>query len=193
MGSETRERMVQTAARLVMSQGFHGTSLAEILAASQAPRGSLYFHFPGGKEELILAGAQHAIAQASKNLRHAFAQTADASEGIRLFFDGLVEMELDSHYRIGCPVNALTSDTPAHTSPLSDVCREGIREWEQIYRDAFVADGIAPTRAAELATFVLAAEEGAILMARARRETAPLESVRDQLATMIRNEPRSPA
>ena len=54
MASNTRKKMIETTARLVQAKGYHGTSLNEILKKSDAPRGSLYFHFPGGKKTLVL-------------------------------------------------------------------------------------------------------------------------------------------
>lgn len=180
--------MVETVAQLVMRQGFHGTSLSEILEQSDAPRGSLYFHFPGGKDELIAEGARQAITQASQAMRDAFEQADDAAAGLAAFFDLLIKMELETDYHFGCPVNALVSDAMETATPLAEICREGIQQWEAIYKEAFIQDGITPGRAETLAAFVLAAEEGAILMARAKRDIAPLETVRDQLATMIRAE-----
>lgn len=188
MGSDTRARMVSTVAQLVMRQGFHGTSLSEILKESQAPRGSLYFHFPGGKDELILEGARAAIAQASESMRDAFEKSPDAASGLAAFFDLLIKMEIETDFHFGCPVNALVSDAMETATPLADLCREGIEQWETIYKQAFVQDGIDPQRAETLASFVLAAEEGAILMARAKRDVEPLETVRDKLVLMLRSE-----
>lgn len=188
MGTDTRARMVETVARLVMQQGFHGTSLSEILDQSGAPRGSLYFHFPGGKDELILEGTRHAIDQASRAMREAFEQTEDAAAGVAAFFDFLIENQIATDYRFGCPVNALTSDAMTHSTALADICRQGIEEWGSIYSKALERDGLAPDRATQLGEFILAAEEGAILMSRAQRDVGPLERVRDHLATLLRQE-----
>ena len=54
MAKDTRTRMLETTARLLQHRGFYGTALSDILEQSGAPRGSLYFHFPGGKEQLVL-------------------------------------------------------------------------------------------------------------------------------------------
>lgn len=47
--------MIDTTLDLIQSRGYHGTGLGRITDASGAPRGSVYFHFPGGKDELVVA------------------------------------------------------------------------------------------------------------------------------------------
>ena len=54
MATDTRTRMIEATALLLRRRGYHGTSLNDILSASGAPRGSLYFHFPGGKDQLVI-------------------------------------------------------------------------------------------------------------------------------------------
>src|SRR6476620_2085428 len=55
MGNETRATMIEGAIQLLATRGVHGASLLKVLEHTGAPRGSVYHHFPGGKEELILA------------------------------------------------------------------------------------------------------------------------------------------
>jgi TetR/AcrR family transcriptional regulator, lmrAB and yxaGH operons repressor len=53
--SDTRSRILQSAVLLFRQRGYHGVGVNDILAAAQAPKGSLYHHFPGGKAELAVA------------------------------------------------------------------------------------------------------------------------------------------
>src|SRR6202042_3748637 len=64
MARSVRERMVDSAVVLLAQRGFQGASFSEVLAHSQAPRGSIYHHFPDGKEQLIGAAVDHAGARA---------------------------------------------------------------------------------------------------------------------------------
>src|SRR5437773_11903955 len=84
--SDSKEKTLLAATRLLRQQGYHGTALHDILQAGGSPRGSLYFHFPGGKEEigeaaLTLAGA--AVAQA-------IAKAAATAESAATFLVGIV-------------------------------------------------------------------------------------------------------
>ncbi|TGW02048.1 TetR/AcrR family transcriptional regulator, partial [Mesorhizobium sp. M2D.F.Ca.ET.145.01.1.1] len=62
MATDTRTRMIEATALLLRRRGYHGTSLNDILTASGAPRGSLYFHFPGGKDQLVIEVTRASVA-----------------------------------------------------------------------------------------------------------------------------------
>ena len=49
---DTRERILTAAQRLFRKRGYHATGLSDILEAANAPKGSLYHHFPDGKEAI---------------------------------------------------------------------------------------------------------------------------------------------
>ena len=85
MAQDTRTRMLEKTATLLQHRGYYGTSLSDILEASAAPRGSLYFHFPGGKDQLVLEATRAAAEAATTELDHLL-QTAEtpASSGARL-------------------------------------------------------------------------------------------------------------
>ena len=63
--------MLETTARLLQHRGYHGTALSDILEESAAPRGSLYFHFPGGKDQIVMEATRAAVAKATLALREA--------------------------------------------------------------------------------------------------------------------------
>ena len=73
MAKDTRTRMLETTARLLQHRGYHGTALSDILEASGAPRGSLYFHFPSGKDQLVVEATRLAVEQTSHFLRETLA------------------------------------------------------------------------------------------------------------------------
>lgn len=87
--------------------GFHGTGLNELIAASGAPRGSLYYHFPGGKAEIVAAGLEIARAQTDTLLRHAFAGERPLKEKVLALFASSMNEDLPSY---GCPVAAVALD-----------------------------------------------------------------------------------
>ena len=91
MASDTRTRMLETTARLLQHRGYFGTALSDILAASGAPRGSLYFHFPGGKDQLVIEATRLAVEETSAFLRETLGAARTPAEAVRMFFEAAAD------------------------------------------------------------------------------------------------------
>jgi TetR/AcrR family transcriptional repressor of lmrAB and yxaGH operons len=186
MASNARERMVETTASLVHRRGFHGTSLSDILVESGAPRGSLYYHFPGGKEELVLEATRQGIANVTTLLKDVLTGTPDVAGGVRAFIEAAAHMLRDSRFVFGCPVAPIVLDSP-ESSALAEVCREALQEWQQVLVEGLGSGGIERARAESLATVVVCTLEGGLMLARARRDIAPLDAIAEEVASMVKN------
>ncbi|WP_447005459.1 TetR/AcrR family transcriptional regulator [Saccharothrix isguenensis] len=175
--TDTRQRMVRTAAELFRSQGYHATGLNQVLAEGGTPKGSLYFHFPGGKEEL----AVEAISLAGNDLRDALAAVLDAEpdpvKALAQALELLGEDLLASGFRKGCPIATVALDAAADSEPIRLACEEAYESWQSVIAARVGDDG--------LATVVLAAIEGALLLARTRRSLAPLRTVGARLGVLL--------
>jgi TetR/AcrR family transcriptional regulator, lmrAB and yxaGH operons repressor len=188
---DTREYMIETTSGLVHRLGFHGTSLNEVLTESGAPRGSLYYHFPGGKEQLVLEATRQGVASVTQLLKEALADSPDPAEGVRAFVEAAAHVLRDSGYVFGCPVAPIVLDSP-ESSALAEVCQQALEEWQQVLVEGLGLAGIERGRAESLATMIVCGLEGGLILARARRDTAPLDAVADEFASMVRSAlPRS--
>lgn len=185
MSTDTRERMVETAAALIARRGVEANSIGDILAASGAPRGSLYHHFPGGKGELVLEATRLAVGRITAAIEQVMAESRDPIAGVRGYLTAAGEELRDSDWTIGCPVAPVVLDDPEAGTPLADLCRDTFASWEQIFATHLEAAGLESVRAASLATVIVAAGEGALLMARTRRSLAPLDAVAEELAQLL--------
>ncbi len=192
MALDTRTRLLETTFRLVQEKGFHGTSLNDILAESGAPRGSLYYHFPGGKEELVRESMLQAANRITQFLKDLFAEGCDPTVGVRAYIEAAAEELRDSGFVFGCPVAPVVLDLAGGSSTLEEACREVLEEWRRILAGGLASAGIEEQRADLLAIMIVAAVEGALILARAQRDTSPLEVIAEELVLMIRNAlPRS--
>lgn len=186
MAKDTREHMIETTAGLVHRRGFHGTSLNEILLESGAPRGSLYYHFPGGKEELVLEATRQGIANVTRLLKEVLTGSPDLADGVRAFAEAAAHMLRDSRFVFGCPVAPIVLDSP-ESSALAEVCQEAFEEWQQVLVEGLGSGGIERGRAESLATVIVCGLEGGLILARARRDVAPLDAIAEELASMVRS------
>lgn len=187
MATNTRKKMIETTSRMVQARGYHGTSLNDILKESDAPRGSLYFHFPGGKKTLVLEAIKAGIEEVNQAIRSSFEKAENPAEGVMKTYQALAEAMEASNYQMGCPVSPVVLDLPDIGSELAETCREAYSEWTQMYCDAFTSSGMEPGRALRLARTVQAASEGAIVMARSEHSVEPIEEIGREMAEMVSN------
>ncbi|MPZ98740.1 MAG: TetR family transcriptional regulator [Dehalococcoidia bacterium] len=186
MATDTRERMLETTARLVARQGYQGSSLGDILDACGAPRGSLYHHFPGGKAQLVLEATRLSVHRIDAAIEEILEASGDPVEAVRTYVGASAEELRESGYTFGCPVGPVVLDDPEADSPIAAFCRETFDGWERMFADHFAGSGIPAGRARSLATVIVASVEGALVMARARRDTTPLDAVAEELVRLIR-------
>jgi len=184
--TDSRTRMLEAAEQLFRVQGLHATGLAEVLDLSGAPRGSLYHYFPGGKEQL----AVETLGQASDRIRDALERllaTGSAPDALRAYSDVACRRLQRTDFAEGCPVGNTALEASVGSSAVRDACDHAFRDWEAVIAERLARDGIEPSEAARLATFIVATFEGALLVARARRDTEPIVQAGDQLAAIVEN------
>jgi TetR/AcrR family transcriptional repressor of lmrAB and yxaGH operons len=185
MASDTRERMLETTARLLQHRGYYGTSLNDILDASGAPRGSLYFHFPGGKDQLVIEATRATVEVATSELERALDTADTPGQGVRRYAEAAASLMCDSDFTFGCPVAPVILDATGDVSELAELCRQALDDWTVAIRRALGAAGIDAARADGLALMAIAAIEGALLIARARRNESALRQVGEELERLI--------
>jgi TetR/AcrR family transcriptional regulator, lmrAB and yxaGH operons repressor len=185
MAKDTRARMLETTARLLQHRGYHGTSLSDILEASGAPRGSLYFHFPGGKDQLVLEATRAAVEATTRELRDTLAMAKTPAQGVRTFVEAAAQILRETDYTFGCPVAPVILDATDSLPELAELCRQAFEEWVGLLRSSFVGAGIPDRRAHALALLVESSIEGLLLVARAYRDTSALITVAAELEAIV--------
>lgn len=179
---ETRRKMVETAAVLLCERGVAGTSIDRVLAQSGAPRGSVYHHFPGGRVELLSAAVEYA-ADSIVRVMH-----AAGGEGPSAVLDGFVDFWrrqlLGSDYRAGCPVLAVAVDDDPEFPELADLAARSFTRWQDELARILVEHGMATAAADTLALQALSQLEGAVVLCRAHRDMAPLDTAAEAIGTL---------
>jgi TetR/AcrR family transcriptional repressor of lmrAB and yxaGH operons len=184
--TDSKGKTLAAAARLFRQQGYHGTALHDILAASGSPRGSLYFHFPKGKEEI----GETALTLAGEAVRQAIAHTADTSENAEVFLTRVARgMAADlekSDYREGCPIATTALETSAQSDALGAATRTAFQKWENEIKRGLVRFGMKAEQADQIATTVLSQLEGALLLARTYRSLEPMKRAEQAVKLLVR-------
>ncbi|MER8412269.1 MULTISPECIES: TetR/AcrR family transcriptional regulator [unclassified Mesorhizobium] len=185
MANDTRTRILETTGLLLRQRGYHGTSLNDILSASGAPRGSLYFHFPGGKDQLVIEVTRASVADVTERLGEALAAEKNPAVAVHHIYQSVGRMLEDNQFSLGCPVAPVVLDSPTDVPELAELCRSAFEQWIGLLRDAFVRAGVPERRAHALALLVESSLEGLMVIARATRDRAPIQAVADEVAALI--------
>jgi TetR/AcrR family transcriptional repressor of lmrAB and yxaGH operons len=182
VAEDVKTRMIRETARALAREGLQRASFSRILEASGAPRGSLYHHFPGGKDELVrkavaLAG-EHALAGLAR------LEGKPAREVAAGFIDLWRQILVASDFGAGCAALAVTvaAEAPEQTAAAGAV----FAAWRARLGEALARGGVAAEAAPGLAAAMLAACEGAVALARAERSLGPFELVAAELIAWVR-------
>ncbi|MER8676165.1 TetR/AcrR family transcriptional regulator [Mesorhizobium sp. M0037] len=185
MANDTRTRILETTGLLLRQRGYHGTSLNDILGASGAPRGSLYFHFPGGKDQLVIEVTRNSVADVTKRLGEALAAESDPAVAVHHIYQSVGRMLEDNDFSLGCPIAPVVLDSPTDVPELAELCRSAFEQWIGLLRQAFVRAGVPERRAHALALLVESSLEGLMVIARATRGRGPVLVVADEVAALV--------
>ena len=182
--SDSRDRMIQSAALLFRENGYSGTGFRDVIEHSGAPRGSIYHHFPGGKQQLAAETVAWAAGVIERRIARA-AESGDPIAALGIFVDSWREVLEDSNFRAGCPVVAVAAEADAG-STATDAAAAAFTRWQDLIGRSLLDAGVSRTDARRLATTVVAAIEGAILLCRVRHDIRPLRDVHRALEATLR-------
>ncbi|MCL2395990.1 MAG: TetR/AcrR family transcriptional regulator [Acidimicrobiaceae bacterium] len=174
--------MVQAARQLIRERGYHATAFSDVLELSQAPRGSVYFHFPGGKTQLAIEAAEAHAHEQVTIIDQIADQAESAAQLVELYVNLSREGMVDSNYGRGCAVAPLVTEGAAQESAdVGETTRRAFSEMIDRLAFHFVAIGIDRAPARELAHAVIASVQGAMVTSRALHSSAPYDAVRTVL------------
>lgn len=183
-GEETRARMLGTAAGLFQAQGYAATGLGQVIEEARVPRGSLYFHFPGGKEELAAAAVEAAGSYLAGVIGERLAAADTPAAALEALADHFAGELTRSGFSKGCPVSTVALEATAETPRLKKACAGVYRAWLSLIETRLTALGIAEAKAGPLAQSWLGAIEGAILLSKSLETTEPLTRMAKDLSRL---------
>ncbi len=184
--SDARQEMIKSAAQLIREYGVQGTSFSDVLSHSGAPRGSIYHHFPDGKTQLAAEATQWAGEYIVAGTAAALAD-GDPVSAIATFGRWWTTTLESSDYQAGCVIAAAALEGEREPT-VHAAAAAAFATWEDVFRDALQEHGVSAVRARSLATLVIAAIEGAVILARATQTTTPLSRVTHELQRIVADE-----
>ena len=183
MGTDSRHKMLETARNLFRTQGYNGTGLNQILKESGAPKGSLYHHFPGGKEQLAIEAMEAAAKEMAGKIFAAFDASSDLMTAMNLIVDNASKELEESNFECGCPIATVALE--ATPGPVLEVCTAAFLGAQKILESRMLLEGFSPEKAQTLATLMFSAYEGAVILSRTQRDATPLRRLKKALPLLL--------
>lgn len=181
-----RDRMVDAAVAGMRTSGLAGAGINQVIAASGAPKGSLYHYFPGGKLQLAREALERFGEQRQQELHAALAGDAAPDQKLKRLFARMAKGLVKEDFRYGCAVAGVALDLDQEAGELAPLCSGLMEAWAQT-----IAGALQPLPAARrlvLGRFTVSAFEGALVQARAARSTQPLLEAGELVVSLIRFE-----
>ena len=171
----TKERILDAGAELFRRQGLAGTGLKQLVAKAEAPFGSLYHHFPGGKDELAGEVIRRSAGFYLDLFDEVVGPDTPVVEGVRAFFDGAARTLVDTDYADACPIAVVALEVASTNETLREATHEVFEAWLGGLTLWFSAAGIDEATARRLAIQFLAAIEGGFLLSRAAKDPEAMQ------------------
>jgi TetR/AcrR family transcriptional repressor of lmrAB and yxaGH operons len=175
--------MVTTTAKLLRRQGYHATGLNQIVAEADAPKGSIYFHFPGGKEQLAAEAIRASADYLDRALR--MCERPTALESLDEYIAKTASHLEQTKYADGCPIATVVLEASLTSDALGKACADAVELLLSRVTGWLERDGFSAAAARQRAQLVYAAIEGTMIFAKALRSTEPLTTLRGQLPQLL--------
>jgi len=169
-----RTRLLNGARRLLAEKGYSGMELRDVAEVGDAPRGSIYHHFPGGKSQLAIEAAELEGREIRAAIERSLEQRGLA-ETLTMFGEMFRRRVKDKPERLGCPVAAAALARPEDPA-LAAAAAAAFASWEAPIAAALRDEGVAAKDAEHFSGLVVSTIEGALIRARAAGDQDPLDS-----------------
>ncbi|WP_416148488.1 TetR/AcrR family transcriptional regulator [Salipaludibacillus sp. HK11] len=188
--TNARDRILQTASRLFQLQGYSGTGLNQIIEESGSPKGSLYYYFPKGKEQLALEAIKITDNIVRRELKSHLNHYSDPIEAVQSIIQGLADKFCHPEDIEGVPIGLIALETWSRSDDLRHECEKAFEGWESLYTAKLIENGFSKELAMELAVLINSMIEGALTISVTKQTNTPLLIVKNQIPQLLHKKTR---
>lgn len=184
--NDSRESILAAATRLFHLQGYHGTGLNQILKESGAPKGSLYYHFPEGKEQLAIEAVQAMAVFIEHDIKRYLRYDVDVITSFQEHIRHIAERFNNTDKLDGIPIGLLAAETSLISEPLRKACKAAFENWENLYAKRLIEAGFDSMSAQKLGIVINNMIEGAITRSLTNKNGEPLQLVAECIPILLK-------
>lgn len=185
MKTNTKDIFIDTASSLFANQGYHATGISEILKKSNAPKGSLYYYFPQGKEQLAQEALQKTAEKISTEILDVLAKASTPLEGLQqhlIYIAQKIEKDL---FQPNVSISLIALETFSSNEIIRLECERTFQQIQNIYKNSFLKMDLQEEYADFLAMTMVMLTEGAITLSLTKKNTQPLHQLANNLPLLI--------
>lgn len=186
VASGSKERIETVASDILARRGYNGMGLKAVSDAAKLPYGSIYHHFPGGKEQ-IASSAISTVSDILKGLLDALFAGTPPDKAVRALFDYMAGRLAESDWTNGCPIGTPAQDGADDSAAVREACAKAFSYMIDPIAEALVRAGLKKKAAHDLATTVIASYEGATILAKVQCNDSALRSTGDAMVRLVRS------
>jgi AcrR family transcriptional regulator len=179
-----RERMIDAGETLFAQRGY-GITLLEVMHKAGTPRGSIYYHFPNGKEELAVEVARNVGDEFDRVVSRIGRKNDDPVAFLQGLVDHYAKRMVAADFGEGCPVLAITVSVDIDSPELDEAVALTFQRWTEAVTSQLQVKGVAPELSADVASTIVSAIEGAMVVCRATRSAGPLKRLRAVVPRLV--------
>ncbi|GGD73596.1 TetR/AcrR family transcriptional regulator [Paenibacillus nasutitermitis] len=185
----SRESILETASRLFFKQGYHATGLNQIIKESVCPKGSLYYYFPEGKEELALECISLVKEVVIGKWRVHFSGCEDPVKSIQAFIQDITDEAVMTDFEGFMPFSFwLSVETSCISNRLRSACQDVLTNWQSFVAGQLVRAGMQRSSALETAMVIISLLEGALILAQTNKDKTPLMAAYRHIPFIVKEE-----
>ncbi|MEH7113973.1 TetR/AcrR family transcriptional regulator [Neobacillus niacini] len=182
---DTKSLIIDIATTLFQQKGYIGVGLNEILKACNMSKGSLYHHFPNGKEELLIVCLQTLEDTITKDIEEIFERYPTTKEASKAMIEKLVVNFETEGTITGYTFSSIVSEMASLSDPVRNACAHLYQKIQGIYLDKLLADGFSKEKAHSIAVMMTATIEGGMLLCLTQKASEPLKIISQALPKLI--------
>lgn len=185
-GFDTKQKMIEVMASLLEGSGYEATGLTELGKETGTPKGSLYFHFPGGKDELTSLAIEYSGKQLNDFFLTVFGKCETPSQAIKQVFHALENRIVSSDFKKGCPIATTAMETAGKSVVVAKACQDAYNLWLKTFESYLVSNGYTPRIAKNLSFSILSLWEGALLLSKLQKSPEPLRMAEKTAESLLK-------
>lgn len=178
--------MIEAATTLFRRRGYDGVGVAALLSESGAPRGSLYFHFPGGKEQIAVEALRRASQAVVEGIRRRAAATETIEAYVETACAGWARNLVASDFEKGCLVGLVGLEAASASPALKEEAARAFADWENALAEMATEKGLGAAAARCFARAFINAVQGAIVQARVRHDAGVMDDAAAATVALVR-------